>query len=83
MITYPHRRNSDGTFDSICPECFRTVARVSIEVELAAAEAAHRCDAWRLEELRRDRGLRARLDFPAEAEMEIKTRSPVRVRAAA
>lgn len=41
---FPHRRNWDGTFDSICPSCFVTVTTKNSESELAAAEAAHVCD---------------------------------------
>ena len=38
---FPHRTNSDGRFDSICPKCFRTVATKYDEADLASAEAAH------------------------------------------
>ena len=43
---FPHRRNWDGTFDSICPSCFVTIATKDSETELAAAEAAHICDRY-------------------------------------
>lgn len=42
-IKFPHRKNSDGTWDSICSECFRTVAIADDESELAEAEAQHIC----------------------------------------
>jgi hypothetical protein len=61
MTTYPHRKNCDGTFDSICPECFRTIATVWNEIELGAEEETHRCDAGRMEELRRNRAFRERM----------------------
>lgn len=40
---YAHRRNSEGTIDSICLYCFRTVATVSQSVELRTPEETHRC----------------------------------------
>jgi hypothetical protein len=39
-----HRRNDDGSFDSICKTCFATVARSSDEVALAGPERNHSCD---------------------------------------
>jgi hypothetical protein len=44
QVSYPHRRNSDGTFDSICTKCFLTVAHRRAEAELAAIEEAHICN---------------------------------------
>lgn len=41
-----HRLNKDGSVDSICTQCFLTVAsvvRASTEPELERAEALHRC----------------------------------------
>jgi hypothetical protein len=46
--TFPHRRNPDGTFDSICIQCFATVATGSVEAELKAAESAHACGGFNL-----------------------------------
>lgn len=40
---FPHRRNPDGSFDSICPDCFLNVASGVDESDLKAAEAAHVC----------------------------------------
>lgn len=48
---FPHRHNLDGTFDSICTECFQTVAKASIEAELEAAERIHNCKGLSLAEL--------------------------------
>jgi hypothetical protein len=42
-IIFPHRRNGDGTYDSICPHCFVTVARQRDEASLKEAEASHIC----------------------------------------
>jgi hypothetical protein len=44
MAGFPHRRNSDDSFDAICPECFKTVASGRKEVNLAIAEMQHICD---------------------------------------
>jgi hypothetical protein len=43
-IAFPHKPNDDGTFDSICPLCFRTVARKAIESQLAELERKHICE---------------------------------------
>ena len=52
---YPHRRNPDGSFDSICPDCFATIAKTQIEAELAPHERNHVC---RPEDLDRFRAMR-------------------------
>lgn len=36
-----HRTNRDGTFDSVCRECFITVASVNCEADLDKAEKDH------------------------------------------
>jgi len=40
---FPHRRNPDGSFDSICLDCLLTIASRQTEDELIAAERAHVC----------------------------------------
>jgi hypothetical protein len=45
---FPHRRNPDGTFDSICKLCFATIATRDTEAELAEAERAHNCQRFDL-----------------------------------
>jgi hypothetical protein len=40
---FPHRQNNDGTFDSICPVCFRTVGSAQAEEQLAELEVQHIC----------------------------------------
>jgi hypothetical protein len=52
---FPHRQNADGSFDSICSECFRTVATASTEAGLEAEERAHpdRCKGFSLTALYR------------------------------
>ena len=41
---FSHRYNSDGTVDSICRECFRTVASGQNESQLLIEERAHICE---------------------------------------
>jgi hypothetical protein len=41
---YAHRRNEDGSHDSICRACFAAVVRHKPESELAEYEKAHECD---------------------------------------
>ena len=40
---YPHRFNGDGSYDSICPRCFTSVAKVRVIAELAEYERNHIC----------------------------------------
>jgi hypothetical protein len=44
ILRFPHRRNQDGTYDSICSSCFMTIATREVEAELAQDEAAHSCN---------------------------------------
>ena len=39
---FPRRLNLDGTYDSICPSCYRTVAHGTAEA-LSVAEESHLC----------------------------------------
>ena len=39
---FPRRPNVDGTYDSICPSCYRTIARGTAEA-LRFAEESHSC----------------------------------------
>jgi hypothetical protein len=41
---FPHRRNRDGSFDSICLKCLLTIANARIEADLAAHDKYHVCD---------------------------------------
>jgi hypothetical protein len=45
---FPHRRNADGSYDSICIVCLATVASVLKEEQLYLRESAHVCDPLRL-----------------------------------
>jgi hypothetical protein len=51
---FSHRHNPDGSVDSICRECFVTVAKAQDESELYRAERFHTCNpgvvAWYHEE---------------------------------
>jgi len=42
--SFPHRRNRDGSFDSICLKCLLTIATARTEVELARYEKYHVCN---------------------------------------
>jgi hypothetical protein len=44
LTQYPHRRERDGLFDSICPTCFATVVRSKPEADMAELEKAHVCN---------------------------------------
>ena len=41
---FAHRRDADGTFDSICLKCFITVHRGEDEEDLDVSEYIHICD---------------------------------------
>lgn len=41
---FPHRKNRDGTYDSICTACMATIASCDREDELASYERKHVCD---------------------------------------
>jgi hypothetical protein len=45
--TFSHRPNDDGTYDSICHVCVRTVARSMTEAKLVEAEPLHNCPGFR------------------------------------
>jgi hypothetical protein len=40
---FPHRRNPDGTINSICSGCFATVATKAAESDLREVEESHVC----------------------------------------
>jgi hypothetical protein len=53
---FPYRRNSDGTIDFICSQCFATVATRWDDGSFILGENMHVCDPARLHDLNRDRG---------------------------
>ena len=61
-LKYLHRLNDDGTVDSICRECFTTVANAISESALKNAEQKHACDPLLLERYKK---VRAYKNFPA------------------
>jgi hypothetical protein len=66
---YAHRRNQDGSYDSICRECFSAVVRRKPEWDLAQYEKAHDCDSSFLAE----RGLLCRSETSTrDANMPLK-----------
>lgn len=46
---FAHRSNRNGTTDTICRQCFATVATATWEAELERAERMHACDPWTLQ----------------------------------
>ena len=61
-VKYAHRRNTDGTFDSICLTCFRTAGSSLIEKGLLSHEAHHACrpaDLWHVQLELREKMMRA------------------------
>jgi hypothetical protein len=44
MVQFPHRKNPDKTFDSICNKCFRTIGTATSEEALGEMELTHVCD---------------------------------------
>jgi hypothetical protein len=40
---FPHRRNADGSFDSICLKCLLTIAKAKTEAELDRHDKNHVC----------------------------------------
>lgn len=43
-LQFLHRLNDDGSIDSICRECFATVATSTSEASLELEELSHACD---------------------------------------
>jgi hypothetical protein len=41
--TFPHRKNADGTWESICSDCLRTIAKVKDVTDLDVIERIHDC----------------------------------------
>jgi hypothetical protein len=42
---FPHRKNSDLSFDAICPKCFQTISNQRMESNLKQDEDEHICSA--------------------------------------
>jgi hypothetical protein len=41
---FPHRLNSSGDFESVCPDCLTTISSQPSEADLRSAEKNHFCD---------------------------------------
>jgi len=52
-VQFIHRLNEDGTIDSICRDCFVTVATEESESLLEREERKHKCDPWMIEQYRK------------------------------
>lgn len=48
-LQFIHRLNEDGTIDSICRDCFVTVANALSRSDLEPSEQQHRCEEVLLE----------------------------------
>lgn len=44
LLPFAHRMNPDGSIDSICTTCFRTIASEDSEGKLFSHEERHLCD---------------------------------------
>ena len=54
-VQFVHRLNEDGTIDSICSDCFVTVATDVSPSHLELEERKHKCDASLLDRYKRAR----------------------------
>jgi hypothetical protein len=69
---YSHRQNRDGSFDSICPRCFATIAHATEITKLNSYEKQHICD----ESFLAERGALSGFYSPAEPFKSIQRRIP-------
>jgi hypothetical protein len=60
-LQFTHRLNDDGTIDSICRECFTTVATAKSGSALEREEQRHHCDGFLL---RRYKKVQSSENFP-------------------
>jgi hypothetical protein len=51
MVSFRHRQNGNLTYDSICLQCFRTIATEKKKEELPELEKNHDCKGFDLERL--------------------------------
>jgi hypothetical protein len=52
-LSFVHRRNRDGSYDSICTQCAATAATATTEAGLLEGERQHTCDQYLLETRRK------------------------------
>ncbi len=43
-ITFSHRHNKNGSWDSICLQCYQTAASAENELDLRPVEQGHDCE---------------------------------------
>ncbi len=55
-LQFTHRLNDDGTIDSICRNCFTTIATAKSGSALEGEEHRHCCDAYLLERYKKIHG---------------------------
>jgi hypothetical protein len=60
----PHRRNRDGSYDSICLNCFATIAAGKSEAELWRHDKMHVCVPATLSQRAFDSARRANFQVP-------------------
>jgi hypothetical protein len=65
FIPFHHRSNADGTVESICPDCLRTISKHRSEADLALAEENHICDEV-IQKLIQERLGRRKVTLPSE-----------------
>lgn len=57
FLPFAHRKNPDGSIDSICTTCFQTIASEDSAGELIVHEERHSCDPyWQFSRARVDSG---------------------------
>jgi hypothetical protein len=54
-LQFIHRLNADGTIDSICGDCFITVATATSDAALEGYERQHSCDPALLERYKKSK----------------------------
>lgn len=77
-LHFRHRRNPDGSIDSICPNCFRTFACSTVESELSFLEDVHICVGFRLGWLLYPKEIERRGSLSASAQAKRTRRQPLK-----
>jgi hypothetical protein len=64
IVFFPHRRNPDGCFDSICLTCFATIGTAKTARDLRGDEKNHVCNPSTLSQRAFDRSVIERIKRP-------------------
>jgi hypothetical protein len=64
IVFFPHRRNPDGCFDSICLICFATIETAKTARDLRGNEKKHVCNPFTLSQRVFDRSVMERIKSP-------------------